>query len=104
MKVIVAEKCGFCHGVKNAIRMAEEILAQEDDVYSLGPIIHNKDVVEQLAQTGLKTVRKVEDIQSGTVLIRSHGAAPQQLAKLKEKGINIVDACHTAAGDSLKAG
>ena len=92
MKVIVAEKCGFCHGVKNAIRMAEEILAQEDDVYSLGPIIHNKDVVEQLAQTGLKTVRKVEDIQSGTVLIRSHGAAPQQLAKLKEKGINIVDA------------
>jgi 4-hydroxy-3-methylbut-2-enyl diphosphate reductase len=92
MKVIVAEKCGFCHGVKNAIRMAEEILAQEDDVYSLGPIIHNKDVVEQLAQTGLKTVSKVEDIQSGTVLIRSHGAAPQQLAKLKEKGINIVDA------------
>jgi 4-hydroxy-3-methylbut-2-enyl diphosphate reductase len=92
MKVIVAEKCGFCHGVKNAIRMAEEILAQEDDVYSLGPIIHNKDVVEQLAQTGLKTVSKVEEIHSGTVLIRSHGAAPQQLAKLKEKGINIVDA------------
>jgi 4-hydroxy-3-methylbut-2-enyl diphosphate reductase len=92
MKVIVAEKCGFCHGVKNAIRMAEEILAQEDEVYSLGPIIHNKDVVEQLAQTGLKTVSKVEEIQSGTVLIRSHGAAPQQLAKLKEKGINIVDA------------
>ncbi len=92
MKVIVAEKCGFCHGVKNAIRMAEEILAQEDDVYSLGPIIHNKDVVEQLAQTGLKTVSKVDDIRSGTVLIRSHGAAPQQLAKLKEKGINIVDA------------
>ncbi|MHC4656265.1 MAG: 4-hydroxy-3-methylbut-2-enyl diphosphate reductase [Planctomycetota bacterium] len=92
MKVIVAEKCGFCHGVKNAIRMAEKILAQEDEVYSLGPIIHNKDVVEQLAQTGLKTVSKVEDIQSGTVLIRSHGAAPQQLAKLREKGINIVDA------------
>ncbi len=92
MKVIVAEKCGFCHGVKNAIRMAEKILAQEDEVYSLGPIIHNKDVVEQLAQTGLKTVSKVEDIQSGTVLIRSHGAAPQQLARLREKGINIVDA------------
>ncbi|MHC4642880.1 MAG: 4-hydroxy-3-methylbut-2-enyl diphosphate reductase [Planctomycetota bacterium] len=92
MKVIVAEKCGFCHGVKNAIRMAEKILAQEDDVHSLGPIIHNKDVVEQLAQTGLKTVSKVEEIQSGTVLIRSHGAAPQQLTKLRDKGINIVDA------------
>ena len=92
MKVIVAEQCGFCHGVKNAIRMAEKILAQEDEVYSLGPIIHNKDVVEQLAQTGLKTVSKMEDIQSGTVIIPSHGAAPQQLAMLREKGINIVDA------------
>jgi 4-hydroxy-3-methylbut-2-enyl diphosphate reductase len=86
MKVIVAEKCGFCHGVKNAIRMAEKILAQEDEVYSLGPIIHNKDVVERLAKAGLKTVNKVEQIQSGTVLIRSHGAAPVQMAKLKEKG------------------
>jgi 4-hydroxy-3-methylbut-2-enyl diphosphate reductase len=92
MKVIVAEKCGFCHGVKNAISIAEKILAQEDEVYSLGPIIHNKDVVEQLAQTGLKTVSKVKDIQSGTVLIRSHGAAPVQIAKLKEKRLNIVDA------------
>jgi 4-hydroxy-3-methylbut-2-enyl diphosphate reductase len=92
MKVIVAEKCGFCHGVKNAIRMAEKVLAQEDEVYSLGPIIHNKDVVERLAKSGLKTVNKVDQIQSGTVLIRSHGAAPQQLARLAKKGIKIIDA------------
>ena len=92
MKVIVAEKCGFCHGVKNAISIAEKILAREDDVYSLGSIIHNKDSCERLAKAGLKTVSKVDQIQSGTVLIRSHGAAPQQIAKLKEKGLNIVDA------------
>jgi len=92
MKVIVAEECGFCHGVKNAIRIAEKILSQEDEVYSLGPIIHNKDVVERLAKAGLKTVSKVDQIRSGTVLIRSHGAAPVQIARLKEKGVNIVDA------------
>ena len=92
MKVLVAEKCGFCHGVRNAISVAEQILAAENDVYSFGPIIHNKDVVEQLAQCGLKTVSAVEDIRSGTVLIRSHGAAPDQIAKLKEKGLKIVDA------------
>jgi 4-hydroxy-3-methylbut-2-enyl diphosphate reductase len=92
MKVMVAEKCGFCPGVRNAISIAEKILAQEDDVYSLGPIIHNKDMVERLAKSGLKTVNKVEEIQSGTVLIRSHGAAPEQIARLKEKGVNIVDA------------
>ena len=92
MKVVVAEKCGFCHGVKNAISVAEQVLAEENDVYSLGPIIHNRDEVERLANVGLKTVGKVEEIQSGTVLIRSHGAAPEQIAKLREKGLNIVDA------------
>lgn len=92
MKVHVAQKCGFCHGVRNAISVAEKILAEENDVYSLGPIIHNEDVVDRLAKSGLKTVRKVEDIRSGTVLIRSHGAAPAQIAKLRSKGLNIVDA------------
>jgi len=92
MKVIVAEKYGFCPGVRNAISIAEKILAVERDVYSLGPIIHNKDVVERLAKAGLKTVDSVEQIRSGTVLIRSHGAAPEQIAKLKKKKLNIVDA------------
>jgi 4-hydroxy-3-methylbut-2-enyl diphosphate reductase len=92
MKVIVAEKCGFCPGVKNAISTAERILARQKDVYSLGPIIHNRDVVEKLARAGLKTVDTVEQIPSGTVLIRSHGVAPDQLAKMQEKGLKIIDA------------
>jgi len=92
MKVIVAQKCGFCPGVKNAISMAEKTLSRKSDVYSLGPVIHNKDEVERLAKAGLKIVNNVDEIRSGTVLIRSHGAAPQQLANLKRKGINIVDA------------
>ena len=92
MKVIAAEKSGFCHGVKNAISIAEEILKKGDDVYCLGPIIHNKDVVEQLSKTGLKTVSSADEIQSGTVLIRSHGAAPAQIDKLRKKGLKIIDA------------
>ena len=120
MKVIVAENCGFCPGVRNAISTAEKILAatrladkrRKHEVYSLGPIIHNKDVVERLAKAGLKTVNSVDEIphllgkstnkharkppkgpsRCGTVIIRSHGAAPQQLAKLRKKKLNIVDA------------
>jgi 4-hydroxy-3-methylbut-2-enyl diphosphate reductase len=92
MKVIVARKCGFCPGVRNAINMAEKVLAQEKSVYSLGPIIHNGDVVERLAKAGLKTVDSVEEIRSGTVLIRSHGAAPRQIAEIRKKGLKIVDA------------
>jgi 4-hydroxy-3-methylbut-2-enyl diphosphate reductase len=95
MKVLIAEKCGFCHGVRNAISVAEKTLKrgkEENPVYSLGPIIHNKDEVERLAKVGLKTVDGVEQIQSGTVLIRSHGAAPEQIARLTKKGLDIVDA------------
>jgi len=95
MKVLVAEQCGFCHGVRNAISVAEKTLAHEkgeSPVYSFGPIIHNRDEVERLAKVGLKTVDGVQEIQSGTVLVRSHGAAPEQIAKLEEKRLNIVDA------------
>lgn len=104
MKVIVAENCGFCPGVRNAISVAEKVLNSSGarasghggratgHVYSLGPIIHNKDVVERLAKAGLKTVDSVDQIRSGTVIIRSHGAAPKQIAELKKKGVNIVDA------------
>jgi 4-hydroxy-3-methylbut-2-enyl diphosphate reductase len=110
MKVLLAEKLGICPGVKNAISMAEKVLKSRIqnpesriEVYSLGPIIHNKDVVEKLAKAGLRTVDNVEDILpscllsktekgASTVLIRSHGAAPAQIAALKKMGVNIVDA------------
>jgi len=92
VKVLVADKCGFCLGVNNAIELAKKTLAHQNDVYSLGPIIHNQDVVEELAKSGLKTVDSVEQISSGTVLIRSHGATVEQLEKIKAKSLNIVDA------------
>ena len=82
MKVLVAEKCGFCPGVKNAIQIAHETLAKNKIVYSLGEIIHNADIVSELADKGLKTVESVEQIESGTVLIRSHGATTEQLEKI----------------------
>ena len=92
MQVLVAEKCGFCPGVKSAITLAKETLEKEKNVYSLGPIIHNESVVEELAQNGLHTIHSLDDIEDGTVLIRSHGATLEQLEKIREKGLRIVDA------------
>jgi len=92
MKVLLADKCGFCFGVNNAIELAKKTLAEQDNVYSLGPIIHNQDVVDELARRGLKTVESVDAIDSGTVLIRSHGATLQQLEQIKNKNLQIVDA------------
>ncbi len=92
MKVLVAEKHGFCLGVKNAITLARKTLTERDEVYSLGPIIHNKEVVDELAGKGLKTIDLIDQIDSGTVLIRSHGATKRQLQQIKQKGLQIVDA------------
>ena len=95
MKVLVAAKCGFCPGVRNAISMAEKTLqraATGQSVYCLGPIIHNKDEVERLRAAGLHTVDSVAEMDSGTVLIRSHGVAPSELNRLKDQGFHIVDA------------
>jgi len=92
MKILVAKSCGFCPGVKNAIRMAEEILAVEKRVFCLGAIIHNPDVIRRLADAGLVTVDDVDQVDGGTVLIRSHGASAGQIARLEEKAVKIVDA------------
>jgi len=93
MKVILAEKYGFCAGVRNAISTAEKVLAEKGRVYSLGPIIHNPDVVERLAQKGLVTVDSVEQIPAGaTALIRSHGAALEEISHLRRKNVDIIDA------------
>jgi len=93
MKVILAEKYGFCAGVRNAISIAEKVLAEKGRVYSLGPIIHNPDVVERLAKKGLVAVDDVEQVPAGAaVLIRSHGAASDEIEHLREKNAEIVDA------------
>ncbi|MFA6186234.1 MAG: 4-hydroxy-3-methylbut-2-enyl diphosphate reductase [Phycisphaerae bacterium] len=92
MKVIVADGCGFCPGVRNAIKIASETLAKKKNVYSLGEIIHNKDVVKQLADSGLKISENIKKIHGGTVIIRSHGAGEQQLKQIRKQGLKIVDA------------
>jgi len=92
MNVLVAERCGFCLGVKNAIAVAQTALKTNNNIYSLGPVIHNDQVVEKLAEAGLQTVKDIKDIPSGTVLIRSHGATLSQLQMIKDKGLDIIDA------------
>ncbi|HOK95294.1 MAG TPA: 4-hydroxy-3-methylbut-2-enyl diphosphate reductase [Anaerohalosphaeraceae bacterium] len=92
MKVLVAEKCGFCPGVRNAINLARKTLAEEGKAYSLGHIIHNEDVVRQLSEAGLKPVDSIDEVQNGTVLIRSHGATQEEFEKINKKGLKIVDA------------
>ncbi|AQQ70621.1 4-hydroxy-3-methylbut-2-enyl diphosphate reductase [Limihaloglobus sulfuriphilus] len=91
MNVLVAEKCGFCQGVRRAIQIANKTLEANGTVYSLGPIIHNTDVVKSLEDKGLTTISDIDNLQNGTVLTRSHGATPDQLERIVDNGLDLVD-------------
>ncbi len=91
MIIEIAENAGFCYGVMRAIDIADKALKNHKLIYSFGPIIHNPQVVEEYEKKGLKVVEDINKINN-TVLIRSHGVSPEVYKKLKEKGIEVIDA------------
>ncbi len=92
MKIIRADKAGFCFGVERAVSIARDaIAAAREPVYSLGPIIHNPQVVSELEEAGLKVVDCLDKVDSGTVIIRSHGAPTSVHESAAARKINILD-------------
>ncbi len=89
--VILAQHAGFCFGVQRAVDAVEAHIGE--NIVTLGPLIHNKDVVKSLEERGVRCIESVAEAPPGaTVVIRSHGAAPAVYEELKEKGIAYVDA------------
>lgn len=96
VQVVVASQAGFCWGVKRALDMARRAAAQSPlPVRSLGPLIHNPGVIEELRQQGIDVVDDLSELTSGTVVIRSHGVEHQVIEQLAARGINVVDATCT---------
>lgn len=95
MEVKLASSRGFCVGVEGAIARAEAAIKEHGagQVVSLGPVIHNEQVVRQLEEAGLDQSGDVETIDaSKAVLIRSHGEPPETLERARDRGLTIVDA------------
>ncbi|MBR4904215.1 MAG: 4-hydroxy-3-methylbut-2-enyl diphosphate reductase [Selenomonadaceae bacterium] len=90
MEVILSECLGFCYGVKRAIKIAEE--HADGKSCTLGPVIHNPQMVERLRQKGIGVVEDLTAMEEGTIIIRSHGVGPQIYEEAKAKGLNLVDA------------
>ena len=87
MKVILAKHHGFCYGVKRAVKIAQDSVSLEGKAYTLGPIIHNPQMVEKLANEGVGMVHSLDDIRQGTVIVRSHGVGPKVYEQAEEKGL-----------------
>lgn len=96
MKVIVAKRAGFCFGVKRAVDLAfEEVEKKKSGVITLGPIIHNPQVVGKLNDNGVKSVDdigEIKDHDASTVIIRTHGIPVQDMQQLDGMGFEVIDA------------
>ena len=92
-KLMVAKSAGFCFGVSRSVKMAEEMLAAEQNCYSLGELIHNDDVVQHLRSEGLTVVDGPEQIPQGaSVIIRSHGVSRAEFEAVQHTGATVYDA------------
>jgi 4-hydroxy-3-methylbut-2-enyl diphosphate reductase len=91
MEIFLADKAGFCFGVKRAISTAYEA-AGKGHVYCLGPLIHNPQEVERLKKMGVETVTDFTTLKSGdSLIIRSHGVPPRVLNQARDMGLTIID-------------
>ncbi len=93
MKIILAETAGFCFGVDNAVRKACELLDSGEKIYTLGSIIHNEQVVDELRSKGAEVISDINSVPDGSkVIIRAHGVSPNIYEDIKRNNIQIVDA------------
>lgn len=89
----VAEHAGACYGVNRALQLARGCaLEHAEPVHTLGPLIHNPIVVEELAEQGVGLAQSLDDIDRGSVIIRSHGVVPQVIEDAQARGLSVVDA------------
>ncbi len=93
MKVILARTAGFCMGVKRAMELVLSAINEKPDkIYTYGPLIHNPQVLELLAERGIAVIQKGREVPPGVVVIRAHGIPPQERRHLEEAGCQIIDA------------
>lgn len=93
LKVKLASHAGYCYGVERALKMASEAVKKHPKpIYTLGPIIHNPQVVNSFIKEGVKAVDDISDVRSGTIIIRTHGVDPLITKTARERGLKVIDA------------
>ena len=93
MKIILAKSAGYCFGVRDAVNAAYDASKEHGEVYMLGDIVHNENVVEDLEKKGVKVVENLEEIpEDKPVLFRAHGTSKDVWDKAEDKKMNFIDA------------
>jgi (E)-4-hydroxy-3-methyl-but-2-enyl pyrophosphate reductase len=93
MKVVVAKSAGFCMGVRRAVEATLDLVNREEQgIATFGPLIHNPQVLDLLAERGVQVLADIPPQASGTIIIRAHGVPPAKKEQLRATGAQVKDA------------
>ena len=93
MKILLAKDAGYCFGVRDAVSLAYETAEKEGEVFMLGDIVHNENVVEELEEAGVKVVDSLDKVPDNKpILFRAHGTVPDVWKESKMREMEVVDA------------
>lgn len=111
MEIEKAAELGFCTGVRRAIDILERATHKLGPLQTLGPVVHNQQVMERLAESGVKVAESLDQLEGNILAISSHGVSPKVLEQIKARGLQIVDTtcpfvrrAQVAAGKLASAG
>lgn len=92
-EIKLAKFAGFCYGVKRAVETVKKLKIEnpEKNIFVLGELIHNTDVINELEQLGIKTITEVPEQGDGICVVRSHGESPEIIEKIQNAGFTLVD-------------
>ena len=91
MQIEKSTKLGFCYGVKRAMEILDKEIKKHGSVETLGEIVHNKQVIHQLAGRGVSIAGTVDDIKGNIIVLGTHGVTPEIEKQISAKHIEIVD-------------
>lgn len=90
--IIVADHAGACYGVERALTIVDDAARASAPIATLGPLIHNPLVVKDLEQRGVQVVDQPEDVDGGTLVLRTHGVVPSIIDRARTRGLDVIDA------------
>jgi 4-hydroxy-3-methylbut-2-enyl diphosphate reductase len=91
VEILLAQDMGFCWGVRRAIDMIEKAAQDRGQIISLGPIVHNPQVVASLGDKGVQVANDLENVDGAPVAITAHGVGPNVLEEARSRGLDVVD-------------
>jgi 4-hydroxy-3-methylbut-2-enyl diphosphate reductase len=91
VRIQKAEKLGLCFGVRRAVKLLKEAASKYGEIETLGPVAHNRLLVETLANLGIRPITRLDQARNRTVAITTHGVSPLVLTEIEARHIRIID-------------